>query len=87
MVVGKFNSPHPFNATHIVTRTKLPTHYSTQEVDQDVVIFGPAGSVKHDALEEIEAVYGPYVQTGLFQDFTAKGVLDSFAGFHQAARQ
>ncbi len=49
------------------------------------MVFGAAGGVAHDALEDVEAVDNFDFESGLFEHFAAQGVFQELAGFEQAA--
>jgi hypothetical protein len=66
----------PLDAAYVVAGNGATAHYFADVIDEHVVVFGAAGGVAHDALEDIEAVDDFDVQTGLFEHFAAEGVFE-----------
>jgi hypothetical protein len=76
---------HPGYAAGVVSRFQLASHHSTQVIVEDVMIFGAAFGVGHDALEDFEQFLRAYDEAGFFEDLTLEGFFDFFAGFDQAS--
>jgi hypothetical protein len=75
----------PLDAAHVVAGNGLAAHYFTDVIDQDVVVFGAAGGVAHDAFEDVEAVDDFDFESSLFEYFAAHGIFQFLAGFEQAS--
>ena len=71
----------PLYAAHVVAGNGGAADYFADVIDQDVVVFGAAGGVAHDAFEDVEAVEDFYYQSGFFEHFAAEGVFQELTGF------
>ena len=54
----------PGYAAGVVSGSKLPSHHCAQVVVEDVVIFGAALRVEHDAFEDFEHLFRADDQAG-----------------------
>jgi hypothetical protein len=66
----------PLDAAHVVAGPERAAYYFADVIDQDVVVFGAAFRVAHDALEDVEAVDDFDYESGLFEHFAAEGVFE-----------
>ena len=67
---------HPLDAAYVVAGLERAAYCFADVVDQDVMIFGAAGGVTHDAFEDVEAVDDFDFKSGLFSYFAADGVFE-----------
>jgi hypothetical protein len=56
-------------------------------IDEDVVVFGAALIVAHDALENLEDAEGFDNQAGFLDHFASGGGREGFAGFDETTRK
>ena len=75
-VIVEARAGDPLDAAHVVAGNGVAAYYFADVIDQDVVVFGAAGGVAHDAFEDVEAVDDFDYQSGLFEHFAAEGVFE-----------
>ena len=61
---------NPRYAARVVSGLELPSHHCTQVVVEDVVVFGLALGIEHDALEDFKHLPRTDDETGFFQHLT-----------------
>ena len=69
--IGQVGAPHPLDRADIVAGAELAAGDAAEVVDQHVVIFGRAGGIAHDALEDFQHAERLDLQAGLFAHFAA----------------
>ena len=77
----------PARGAHVVAGRKLSAGDAAEVIDEHVMIFGFAGIVAHDALEDFEDASRFDDEAGFFKDFAADGVLEFLADFDHSAGQ
>jgi hypothetical protein len=85
LLVSQHGAWNPGDAAGVVSGQKLPSHHCTQVIVKDVMIFGAALGVEHDALEDFEQPFWADDQAGFFEHLPLQGVFDFFAAFDEAA--
>jgi hypothetical protein len=75
----------PFGSGDVRAGSEGSTYYFTYVVHEQVVIFGAAFSIGHDALEVFEELDRLDVEAGFLEDFSLDGLVEGLAGFDQSA--
>ena len=66
----------PLDSADVVAGNGDAADYFANIIDQDIVVFGAAGCVAHDAFEDVEAVEDFDYESGFFEHFAVEGVFE-----------
>jgi hypothetical protein len=81
----EFCARDPFHAASVVSGENGSSHYCTQVIVKDVMVFGTATGIGDDAFKYFEEPLGADDESGFFKDLAFEGVFDSFTSFNEAA--
>jgi hypothetical protein len=85
LVAGKLVRSCPRHLSHIRSRPSLPRNRFAEVVEQDIVVAGLAGLVRHDALKRFHQRQHAHLESSFLSQFALDGTHQRLSELDQPA--